>query len=110
MSVNLKPTNTMLHFDLGGGSHLGGGSVLGLPIVADDEGAEFVYYQGVLTHVDEVPLPPLHREEMGSGVPKPKRVPTVGQAPLVPPVPAFARVTGHADTIHPDSPVLKEKA
>ena len=105
----MKPTNTMLHFDLGGGTRPGGGSVLGLQIVTDADGAEFVYYKGSLTHIDEVPLPMLHREEMGSGVPKAKRVPVVAQAPVVPLVAAFARVTGHADTIHPDSPVLKEK-
>ena len=105
----MKTTNTMLHFDLGGGTRPGGGSVLGLQIVTDAEGAAFVYYKGVLTHIDEVPLPMLHREEMGSGVPKAKRVPAIGQVPFVPPVAAFARVTGHADTIHPDSPVLKPK-
>jgi hypothetical protein len=104
----MNSTNTMLHFDLGGGIHPGSGSVLGLPIVTDDEGGEFVYYKDVLTHIDEVPLPRLHREEMGSGVPKPKRVPVVATLPLVPPVAAFARVTGHADTIHPDSPVLEQ--
>lgn len=105
----MKATNTMLHFDLGGGIRPGSGSVLGLPVVVDDEGAEFVYYKGVLTHVDEVPHPKLHREEMGSGVPKLKRVPVGGLGPQVPNVAAFARVTGVGDTIHPDSPVLKEK-
>jgi len=105
----MKPTNTMIHFALGGGSRPGGGSVLGLPIVVDDSGAEFVYYKGVLTHVDEVPHPKLHREEMGLGVPKPKRVPVTGQVPIAPPLPAFAQVQRVGDTIHPDSPVLKKE-
>lgn len=113
----MQCTNTMLHFDLGGGlrTNPGGGSVLGLPIVVDSEGAEFVYYKGVLTHVDQVPLPRLHREEIGSGVPKQKRVPVTALTPQVPttpdgqPLPAFAQVQRMGDMIHPDSPILKKE-
>lgn len=125
----MKATNEMVHYHLGGGTRsengLTGGSILGLPVVTDDEGTEFVYYKGVLTHVDEVPLPKhttglgqdkkWHRVEMGSRDPKPKRVPVVRLEPQIPtdakgkPLPAFAEVQRVATTIHPDSPMLKEK-
>lgn len=57
----MKVTGEMQHWNIGGGSRPGGGSIIGLPVLVDDEGNEFVYYkrwdarEAVLTHVDEVP-------------------------------------------------------
>ena len=106
----MRPTNTMAHFNIGGNS------VLGLQVMLDDNGQEFVQHASVWVHVDEMPHPKLHRAEIGSWVPKPKRVPTVIQAPQIPvdadgkPFPAFAPIQRVATGLHPDSPVLKEKA
>lgn len=90
----MKTTGEMLHWSLGAGS------VLGLPILVDDTNAEFVYYQGELTHVDEVPLPMLHRETISTEGPKPKRVPVHYPTPQPPEgVEAFkaqARLAGPA--------------
>jgi hypothetical protein len=101
----VKSTNTMIHYHLGGGLHPDGGSVIGLQIMVDDAGAEFVQFGGDWVHVDEVPLPKLHRAAIESGVPTPKRVPTTGLVPQVPSGDAFVQQGRAATVLHPDSPV-----
>jgi hypothetical protein len=111
--ADLKPTNQMVHYHLGGGSRPGGGSVAGLQIMLDDNGDEFVHYQGLWTHVDDVPLPKLHREEIRSMTQKEMRRPMLASTqPVVPNLPAFQGTTPEqrlpATKLHPDSPVVKK--
>jgi hypothetical protein len=88
--------------------------VIGLTVLVDDEGQEFVYYkaagtrEAVLTHIDEVPHTKLHRVKMGESGPVQKRLPVTSVALPSPDLPAFAQVARVGDTIHPDSPVLKQ--
>jgi hypothetical protein len=78
----MKPTNQLLHFHNGGNSPdkpKGGHAVLGLPIFTDDNGHEFVIYNGKWTHIEDMTLPRLHRETV---VPhKPARVPVSSSIP-----------------------------
>ena len=82
----MKPTNQMAHF------RNGGNSVLGLQVMQDDTGAEFVHYGGEWTHLSEVPLPRLHTSDIETVPVKTKRTPVFQVTPVVPPdVEAFKR-------------------
>ena len=68
--------------------------MIGLQVMLDDAGQEFVQWNGQWVHVNEVPLPPHkpngvhHREEMG--IVKPFSIRPVHNAPVASPdLPAF---------------------
>ncbi len=78
----MTPTNRMAHFK-------DGQSRIGLQIMLDAEGQEFVHWRGAWTHVSEVPLPKSHEDRIGEQV-APKRIPVIHGLVAAPEnVPAF---------------------
>ena len=92
MNRGMKPTNRMIHFK-------DGQNRIGLQVMLDDAGVEFVHWRGTWTHPSEIPFQRSHEDEIGAQK-KPKHVPVI-HSQISPPTnaQAFIPTTGKQRTI-----------
>lgn len=96
----MKPTNQMIHYQAGSNS------IVGLQVMLDDNGQEFVNWNNQWIHITEVPLAVHtvngvhHREEIGQTKPE-RRTPVFQATPFSPDLPAFQPVQRDGSGIHP---------